>query len=531
MWQAPVYGDRGRRREVPNSGSMHTPEAGGVADTHDRFKPLLHLGRDHRSGKPDNTTRGAQEPWDHLVMQEPWSLSNSEVTAGAKVFRPQYRWVKDADEGMEDTLTAVAKELRTRPDLETKPLPAGRIFFTDGCCFRSKAGPLQAAAAVVEFSGGKFITLTAQTLTVKPSAQAAEVLALCLALQAASGEQVTVYSDSAYAVSAALLDLAAWKRNSYLTARGEPIAHKDLMQRLDHALQMPSRVAVVKIPGHSKGNSLTTKGNNAADAAAKAAAGYNPTLQMVSVYTPPELLESPTHDDLVTLQSKTSPEQRSYWLQRGAVKTSDGLWVGPYGQPVAPDGPLLQQVLKESHGPAHLGPSVMMTKLCMWWHPRLRDVCHAYVQNCTVCQSYNVRPTLKPLPGTFDPAPWPGAEIVMDFTDMINPVQGKRYLLVIVDSFSGWPEAYPCKKEDSLSVIKALKDVPPADSPGADLADWTHVYVKAYKRKWSEPRLTGPYRVTARTTSAVQLQGRHNKWYHYSMLRPCLSQERGRDAS
>uniref|UniRef100_A0A3B3HTC1 ribonuclease H n=1 Tax=Oryzias latipes TaxID=8090 RepID=A0A3B3HTC1_ORYLA len=168
---------------------------------------------------------------------------------------------------------AVAKELRTRPDLETKPLPAGRIFFTDGCCFRSKAGPLQAAAAVVEFSGGKFITLTAQTLTVKPSAQAAEVLALCLALEAASGEQVTVYSDSAYAVSAALLDLAAWKRNSYLTARGEPIAHKDLMQRLDHALQMPSRVAVVKVPGHSKGNSLTTKGNNAADAAAKAAAG------------------------------------------------------------------------------------------------------------------------------------------------------------------------------------------------------------------------------------------------------------------
>lgn len=35
-------------------------------------------------------------------------------------------------------------------------------------------------------------------------------------------------------------------------------------------------------------------------------------------------------------------------------------------------------------------------------------------------------------------------------------VNGKRYLLVMVDSFSGWPEAYPCAKEDSTSVIKAL---------------------------------------------------------------------------
>ncbi|XP_078805331.1 uncharacterized protein LOC144992515 [Oryzias latipes] len=571
---------------------------------------------------------------------------------------------------------AVAKELRTRPDLETKPLPEGRILFTDGCCFRSTSGTLQAAAAVVECSKGEFITLTSQILTVKPSAQAAEVLALCLALEAAPGELVTVYSDSAYAVSAALLDLAAWKRNCFLTARGEPIAHKDLMQRLELALQLPSRVAVVKVPGHSKGNTLTTRGNNAADAAAKAAAGYTPTHQMVSVYTPPELLDSPTHDDLVTLQSTTSPEQKSYWLQKGAVRSSDGLWVGPYGQPVVPDGPLLQRILKESHGPAHLGPSIMMTKLLMWWHPRLRDVCHDYVDNCTVCQSCNVRPTLKPMLGSFDSAPWPGAEVVIDYTDMINPVQGKRYLLVVVDSFSGWPEAYPCKREDSISVIKALvnhyipthgfpakirsdngthfngkhlqqveaslglqhkfgcvyhpssqgsvermnrtlkeklakictstnidwvtalplallavrqsvnhrtgfspfelltgrlmpgpsstirplddahspnrslvtywkllhafastfsaqvkdKDEPPAEPPGDNLADWTRVYLKAFKRKWSEPRWTGPYRVTARTTSAVQLQGRDNKWYHYSMLRPCYSQDSGQDA-
>lgn len=33
---------------------------------------------------------------------------------------------------------------------------------------------------------------------------------------------------------------------------------------------------------------------------------------------------------------------------------------------------------------------------------------------------------------------------------------GKRYLLVIVDSYCGWAEAYPTLKEDVLAVEKAL---------------------------------------------------------------------------
>ncbi len=43
-----------------------------------------------------------------------------------------------------------------------------------------------------------------------------------------------------------------------------------------------------------------------------------------------------------------------------------------------------------------------------------------------------------------------------DYTDMITKVQGKQYMLVIVDSFTGWPEAYPTGREDSTSVIKCL---------------------------------------------------------------------------
>ncbi|KAL6479761.1 hypothetical protein MHYP_G00107940 [Metynnis hypsauchen] len=39
---------------------------------------------------------------------------------------------------------------------------------------------------------------------------------------------------------------------------------------------------------------------------------------------------------------------------------------------------------------------------------------------------------------------------------MVEPVRGYRYVLMCVDSYSGWPEACVTKKEDSTSVVKFL---------------------------------------------------------------------------
>ncbi len=44
--------------------------------------------------------------------------------------------------------------------------------------------------------------------------------------------------------------------------------------------------------------------------------------------------------------------------------------------------------------------------------------------------------------------------------------------------------------------------------------DW--VLLKVIKRKWSEPRWTGPYKVVERTSHAVRLQGKGDSWYHWS---------------
>ncbi|XP_053731649.1 uncharacterized protein LOC128765183 [Synchiropus splendidus] len=564
---------------------------------------------------------------------------------------------------------AVGKDLRPRPDTHTTPLNTGIHLYTDGCCFRGASGELFAAAAVIWDRGTVFDVYTTQVLHDRPSAQAAEVLAIVLALEAFPGQPITVYSDSAYAVSAALLDLACWKRNGWLSAKGTEIAHKSLMERLDRALTLPSQLAIVKIPGHCKSGSRMAQGNAAADLAAKEAAGYHPhSAIMVSIPTtanpPPGLLPWPDMSQLSHMQHAASPEQKSVWLAGGARRTSDNLWVGPRGTPVLP-GDIMTAVLTEAHSPAHVGSSAMMSRLTMWWHPHLRDMCSTFVSQCSTCQDFNVRPTLRPTPGAFPTPTWPGEEIVIDYTDMLTPVRGKRYLLVFVDSFSGWPEAYPCAKEDAVSVVKALinhyipthgfparirsdngthfsnkhlrlveqtlglshsfgcvyhpssqgsvermnrtlkeklakiccttgmdwvsalplallsvrqsvnrrtgftpfelrtgrlmpgpassvhpfEDVPSnprsllqywklvhalsaaycaqvkdasgrPTPPPADLPEWTHVYVKRFSRRWHEPRWSGPFRVTARTHTAVRLDGKGTKWFHFSMIRP-----------
>uniref|UniRef100_UPI0009B45469 histone-lysine N-methyltransferase 2E-like n=1 Tax=Monopterus albus TaxID=43700 RepID=UPI0009B45469 len=49
-------------------------------------------------------------------------------------------------------------------------------------------------------------------------------------------------------------------------------------------------------------------------------------------------------------------------------------------------------------------------------------------------------------------------------------------------------------------------------------AEW--VLLRVIKRKWSEPRWTGPYKVTERTSHAVRLQGKGETWYHWSQCVP-----------
>ena len=83
---------------------------------------------------------------------------------------------------------------------------------------------------------------------------------------------------------------------------------------------------IIKCQAHKKGVDFITKGNSAADEAAKVASDSCRAIQ--SVLSMPEA--APTEDDIVRMQEKTGVDEpkkiKKVGLKRGAVCTSTGLW-------------------------------------------------------------------------------------------------------------------------------------------------------------------------------------------------------------
>lgn len=75
-------------------------------------------------------------------------------------------------------------------------------------------------------------------------------MAVVEALKLAKGKEVNIYTDSAYTVGAAHVELRQWMRAGFRTAGNKPIKHEAEMRELAKALQGPERVAIIKCRGH-----------------------------------------------------------------------------------------------------------------------------------------------------------------------------------------------------------------------------------------------------------------------------------------
>ncbi|XP_026156769.1 uncharacterized protein K02A2.6-like [Mastacembelus armatus] len=83
-----------------------------------------------------------------------------------------------------------------------------------------------------------------------------------------------------------------------------------------------------------------------------------------------------------------------------------------------------------------------------------------YMADCSVCNEHNPRAPYKCPLGKYPNTDSPFKEITIDYTDMgmDNRVNGYRYLLVMMDRFTKWVEAKPCRTESAANVIKWLKN-------------------------------------------------------------------------
>lgn len=79
------------------------------------------------------------------------------------------------------------------------------------------------------------------------------------------------------------------------------------------------------------------------------------------------------------------------------------------------------------------------------------------ISDCATCQAVNPSgPNQGAAPGTRIRGPQPGANWEIDHTEIKPGTYGYKYLPVFINTFSGWIEAYPIKKETVNAVAKKL---------------------------------------------------------------------------
>jgi ribonuclease HI len=100
-----------------------------------------------------------------------------------------------------------------------------------------------------------------------------EITAACVALERVDEEQtVTIYSDASYLVNCMRRGwYKTWRENGSFNHRNEPVANKDLWERLLEATRRHHEVKWRKVNGYSKTGGPHKSGNDRADEVALAA--------------------------------------------------------------------------------------------------------------------------------------------------------------------------------------------------------------------------------------------------------------------
>jgi ribonuclease HI len=136
------------------------------------------------------------------------------------------------------------------------------IAYTDGASTGSR-GPGGYGAVLTwkgkteEISGGEQDTTNLRM----------EVTAACVALETIDeGHVVSVYSDSSYLVNCMRRGwYKKWRENGWLNHLGEPVANRDLWERLLEGTRRHREVRWRKVKGHSKTGGPHKSGNDRAD--------------------------------------------------------------------------------------------------------------------------------------------------------------------------------------------------------------------------------------------------------------------------
>ncbi|VDH92571.1 Hypothetical predicted protein [Mytilus galloprovincialis] len=145
------------------------------------------------------------------------------------------------------------------------------------------------------------------------------------------------------------------------------------------------------------------------------------------------------------------------WFQKRVRVDNGEKWIKQLCLPQA----LREDALLSYHdsfvGGAHLGIERVYHALSLkYFWPKMHQSIENYIRSCDRCQrikrdTKGKKPPLNPLPVDTTFERWH-----MDFLKLSKTNEGYSYVLLLVDSFSKWSEAFPMKTQEASEVAKVL---------------------------------------------------------------------------
>lgn len=342
-----------------------------------------------------------------------------------------------------DCEQVVLQTYAAREDLRETPLEnPDWVLFTDGSSF-VEHGVRRAGYAVVTLAE----TIESSPLPPGTSAQLAELIALTRALELSKDKRANIFTDSKYAYLVLHAHAAIWRERHFLTANGTQVKYHKEIDRLLTSVFLPCEVAVIHCKGHQKGTDDIAEGNRLADLAAREAARKTPLeateAPLIWEGMPPEI------------QPQYTPEETQWALSRGYSLQPNG-WLQSEEGKIHLPASSQWKVLKALHQVFHLGrdKTLQMAQQLFTGKNFLKTV-KQVLGACELCLRNNPKNLKLPLSGIQRRGSYPGEDWQLDFTHMPK-TRSAQYLLVCVDTFTDWVEAFPCRTEKATEVVRIL---------------------------------------------------------------------------
>ena len=227
------------------------------------------------------------------------------------------------------------------------------------------------------------------------------------------------------------------------------IKHAEEILRLLEAVKQPEKVAIMHCRGHQKGNADFEIGNRLADQEAKRAAeiievkamSLIPDGKIQTMYR--DQKPNYTKEDLKLIEDLKGKRKPDGW-----VYLKDNRVIIPSN--------LIRPIVLTEHNKTHWGADTLHKSMSQTLVGRnLYTTIKQVTQQCSICLRNNPNTKNRIKFGIISKGNYPGQQWQIDFSELPRK-GGFRYLLVLTDTFSGWPEAFPCRTNKAREVVKVL---------------------------------------------------------------------------